>query len=134
MFCETSSRLFQDKLLSNRSRLLRIHYLSMYITFLQTMVTLPSAGLYAVTVSAYDVAGNHRTARRFVIFDDNSVVSLQGTRTFKADSDGSCTWKTYPSHPLITNADPNANCNWITKQSPVIDLAWRERYQYHYKL
>ena len=79
-------------------------------------------------MSTYDKAGNHRSARRLIVYDEHPTVSIQGTKTIKADVKGTCTWGTYPSPPLVTNADPNANCDWITTKTSSVFVAWRERY------
>ena len=97
------------------------------LLLLQVTATLPSPGPYAITITAYDRAENHRTARRLIIFDDISIVSLQGERSHKIDSNGDCTWKSSPSPPIVTNADPNAFCNWITKDTPTVNIAWTQR-------
>ena len=109
------------------------HLLTIVVSFspmllsLQETATLPSAGPYAITITAYDRAGNYRTARRLIIFDDSSIVSLQGESSYKTDSNGDCTWNKTPSPPIVTNADPNASCNWITKNVSSVNIAWTER-------
>ena len=87
----------------------------------------PSPGPYVVTITIYDKADNQRTARRLTIFDDVAVVSKKGQRSYKPDINGFCTWKLSPSPPIVKNADPNASCNWITKNASSIIVAWTGR-------
>ena len=92
------------------------------------MITFPVAGPYAVTMAVYDKAGNHRNARRIIVFDDDPKVSLQGHRSYKADMNGACTWESTPSPLLVTDASPNASCDWITSELSVVRVVWKHRY------
>ena len=77
-----------------------------------------------MTIAAFDKAGNHRSARSLLIFDDKSQVSKQGTRRVSEGNDGSCTWKETPAAPIISNASPLVNCDWVVHFGP-INIVWK---------
>lgn len=58
-------------------------------------------------IITYDRAGNHKTARRIVLFDDISVVDKKGDK------------------PKVLQAN---DFFWITEQSDKIDISWSGRY------
>lgn len=58
-------------------------------------------------IITHDRAGNHKTARRIILFDDLSVVDKKG------------------NEPKVLQAN---DFLWITKQSDTIDISWSGRY------
>ena len=98
------------------------------INMLQISVTIPSPGPYSLMITAKDKAGNHRTARRVMIFDDLSVVELQGDISHASDTNGGCTWLIEPGAPVVTNAEPLSNCEWINKPTNLVNIAWKNRF------
>lgn len=94
-------------------------------------MTLPTTGPYSILLKAYDTAGNYQTARRLVVFDNQPIVSLQGTKNFRADNNAMCTLTSAPSAPVVTNAAASTGCLWINNFTSVIDVAWHRRYAFY---
>ncbi|XP_048243311.1 uncharacterized protein LOC124141844 isoform X1 [Haliotis rufescens] len=61
--------------------------------------TLTTAGVYSVVLSAYDKAGNHRSARRILIYDSSSIVTTQSNKQLRVTTASSATseWQTTSS-------------------------------------
>ncbi|XP_046365956.1 uncharacterized protein LOC124141846 [Haliotis rufescens] len=61
--------------------------------------TLTTAGVYSVVLSAYDKAGNHRSARRILIYDGTSTVTTQANKQLRVTTASSATseWQTTSS-------------------------------------
>lgn len=79
-----------------------------FLTFkTSTNLNLTAAGPYSVEIIPHDRAGNHKTARRIVLFDDNSVVDKKG------------------DDPEVVQANQYF---WITEDSDRIDVRWPGRY------
>ena len=61
--------------------------------------------------SAKDKAGNHRTARRIFLFDDQQTVTKQ---------DGYST--------LVTSASPDSNYQWVIVSTSSVSVSWADRF------
>ncbi|XP_071084119.1 uncharacterized protein [Haliotis cracherodii] len=61
--------------------------------------TLTTAGVYSVVLSAYDQAGNHRSARRILLYDGTSTVTTQSHKELRVTTASSATseWQTTSS-------------------------------------
>ncbi|XP_071087257.1 uncharacterized protein [Haliotis cracherodii] len=60
---------------------------------------LPSVGVYSVVLSAFDKAGNHRSARRILIYDGKSTVTTQDKKELRVTTASAATseWQTTSS-------------------------------------
>ncbi|XP_053388676.1 uncharacterized protein LOC128551785, partial [Mercenaria mercenaria] len=76
----------------------------------QSSITLDlkDPGPYSIEITVFDRAGNYKTARRIVFFDNASVVNLSGEK------------------PRIVQAQENG---WINKYSDTVDVVWPGRFR-----
>lgn len=66
--------------------------------------------MYAVHFTAFDKAGNHKSARALFLYDNNEVIDL---------SNGSID---------VLKAKPYLGKSWITYTSPDVDICWKEKF------
>lgn len=78
----------------------------------QKLLTLPKTGLYSIHLSAYDKAGNYRSARRLVLYDSQSHISHNPNKQTRADSGAK-----------------NTNYTWVVNNTSVIKIAWSGRFR-----
>ncbi|XP_078321865.1 uncharacterized protein LOC111103999 isoform X3 [Crassostrea virginica] len=76
------------------------------------LLTLPKTGLYSIHLSAYDKAGNYRSARRLVLYDSQSHISHNPNKQTRADSGAK-----------------NTNYTWVVNNTSVIKIAWSGRFR-----
>ncbi|XP_046543949.1 uncharacterized protein LOC124254116 [Haliotis rubra] len=91
--------------------------------------TLTSAGVYSVVLSAYDKAGNHRSARRIFMYDGTSAVTVQANKQLRVTTASSATseWQTTSSAVTVdwTNRFINTvhhNNKWLQRVASVAGL------------
>nr|XP_034332757.1 uncharacterized protein LOC105327902 isoform X2 [Crassostrea gigas] len=80
---------------------------------------LSSAGLYSIHLTAYDKAGNYKTTRRFVLYDNNSHVSHNPFMNSRVET-----------------ATKNTNYTWIVDNTTPIYVTWKGRFRnalHHHK-
>ncbi|XP_061193435.1 uncharacterized protein LOC133201664 [Saccostrea echinata] len=75
-------------------------------------VELPEHGMYSLLFAAYDKAGNKKTARRLIFFDDRSVVSHDPTK-----------------HTYVITGTANTNYTWIVQDTNTVILKWKGRFR-----
>ncbi|XP_046362872.2 uncharacterized protein LOC124139656 [Haliotis rufescens] len=88
-----------------------------------------TSGVYSVVLSAYDKAGNHRSARRILIYDGTSSVTTQANKKLRVTTAASATseWQTTSSAVTVdwTNRYINTvhhNKKWLQSVAPLADI------------
>lgn len=79
---------------------------------LQKQLNLSAVGLYSIHLTAYDKAGNYKTTRRFVLYDNNSHVSHNPFKISRVES-----------------ASENTNYKWVVDNTTPIYITWKERFR-----
>lgn len=85
---------------------------SIFLLFLQKQFNLSSAGLYSIHLTANDKAGNYKTTRRFVLYDNNSHVSHNPFMNSRVET-----------------ATKNTNYTWIVDNTTPIYVTWKGRFR-----
>ncbi|XP_070581733.1 uncharacterized protein [Ptychodera flava] len=75
----------EDNLLDMRSRAPHASKRNIDPSQPETTLHLPDPGVYAIIMTVYDRAKNSAKVRRFVVFDDISAISIDVTKSIKAD-------------------------------------------------
>ncbi|XP_061176006.1 uncharacterized protein LOC133184957 [Saccostrea echinata] len=71
-----------------------------------------SAGLFSIHLTAYDNAGNYKTARCFVLYDNDSHVSY------------------YPLHVTrVKSASEKTNYTWVVDDTKIVNVQWTKRFR-----
>lgn len=87
-------------------------YNCFFLFYTQKQLTLPGPGLYSIHLTAYDKAGNYKTARRFVLYDNDSHVSHNPYE-----------------HSRVESGSKNTNYTWIVDNIRTINVVWRNRFR-----
>ncbi|XP_076086914.1 uncharacterized protein LOC143057491 [Mytilus galloprovincialis] len=80
------------------------------ITNLSTTVEVTNTGIYAVHLICFDIAGNHKTARAFFLYDNNDIIDL-GKGQIE-----------------VKNTQHYLERRWITDSSALIEVEWKDRF------
>ena len=67
------------------------------------------SGVYAVELTVYDVAGNHRTARRFVMYDSGTKVDINSDKPLYVSSANSLTNRLWINNLQFNNSRKDLN-------------------------
>ncbi|KAK3082667.1 hypothetical protein FSP39_002132, partial [Pinctada imbricata] len=68
-------------------------------------------GLYEVVLTCYDVAGNHRSARRIILVDDLSVI------------------ETIESNPITVQGASSNATNWFVQPVTMVTVSWTNHFE-----
>ncbi|XP_055997828.1 uncharacterized protein LOC125647098 [Ostrea edulis] len=73
---------------------------------------LPVPGMYAIHFSAYDKAGNHKTGRKVLLYDNKAEVTANPTKVTR-----------------VITASQETNYVWVTKDTRYVDVLWKDRFR-----
>lgn len=79
---------------------------------MQKQLNLPGTGLYSIHLTAYDKAGNYKSARRFVLYDGNSHVSHNPYE-----------------HTRVATGSKETNYTWVINNTTTIEVTWTKRFR-----
>ncbi|KAL5006494.1 hypothetical protein ScPMuIL_015300 [Solemya velum] len=74
-------------------------------------ITMKEPGAYSVIFSAFDQAGNFKTARRIILFDDVSKVSKQNTTVLR-----------------MVTASSAAGYRFLTSETSQLEVQWKDKF------
>ena len=81
---------------------------------LKASFELPFPGMFAIHFSAFDKAGNHKTSRKLLLYDNNSSV------TFNPDTSRVTS---------VVTASPETSFKWVVKDTRDVDISWKDRFR-----
>ncbi|XP_061181031.1 uncharacterized protein LOC133189645 [Saccostrea echinata] len=73
---------------------------------------LPAPGMYSIHFSAFDKAGNHKTGRKVLLYDNISEVTTNPSKVTR-----------------VTTATKETSYVWVTKDTRYVDIMWRDRFR-----
>ncbi|XP_078334035.1 uncharacterized protein LOC111124258 [Crassostrea virginica] len=81
------------------------------LTSTQASFELPAPGMFAIHFSAFDKAGNHKTSRKVLLYDNISEV------TFKPDK-----------VTRVVTASAETSYEWVVQDTRDVDIFWKDRF------
>nr|XP_034301655.1 uncharacterized protein LOC105322112 [Crassostrea gigas] len=109
------------------------------LTATSASVTLPNPGMFAIHFTAYDKAGNHKTSRKVILYDDQSVITQKPnkvTRVVTASSETSYVWVVQDTGTIVVRWTDrfinvrHENNRWLNKVNS--HIAVEDKYDDHY--
>lgn len=80
------------------------------IFFKQSAISVTETGMYAVHLTAFDKAGNHKSARSFFLYDNNNIIDI------------------YKGQIKVIKAVQYLGKGWITYSDTFIDVNWKDKF------
>ena len=80
---------------------------------LKASFELPFPGMFAIHFSVFDKAGNSKTSRKLLLYDNNSSV------TFNRDTS---------RVTRVVTASQETSFKWVVKDTRDVDISWEDRF------
>nr|XP_034314147.1 uncharacterized protein LOC105348718 isoform X1 [Crassostrea gigas] len=80
----------------------------------QASFEVPNPGMFAIHFSAYDKAGNYKTSRKVLLYDNISEVTFKPGKVTR-----------------VITASSETNYEWVTKDTQYVDILWKDRFLNH---
>lgn len=75
---------------------------------------MPHPGMFAIHFSAFDKAGNYKTSRKVLLYDNISEVTFKPGKVTR-----------------VITASSETNYEWVTKDTQYVDILWKDRFLNH---